>query len=102
MSYESKTATNQKNGQSAFEKNLMSDLIEEYEDNEKQKVHFDLKKIRRMHANMGYGIMAWDDEELQKRVDDLMNKGLIDGLHNGEYQISDNGIQWKDDNKPPI
>jgi hypothetical protein len=60
MSYESKTWT----GQSAFEKNLMSDLIKEYKENEKQKVRFDWKKIRRMHANRGYGIMAWDDEEL--------------------------------------
>jgi hypothetical protein len=50
--------TVEKGTQSAFEKNLMSDLIDEYKTNDKIKIPFDLKKIRRMHANKGYGITA--------------------------------------------
>jgi hypothetical protein len=94
--------TVEKGTQSAFEKNLMSDLIDEYKTNDKIKIPFDLKKIRRMHANKGYGITAWDDKMLQERVDDLGNKRLIDDLGNGEYQISDKGINWEENKKPPL
>jgi predicted transcriptional regulator len=55
-----------------------------------------------MHANKGYGITAWDDKMLQERVDDLGNKRLIDDLGNGEYQISDKGINWEENKKPPL
>jgi hypothetical protein len=100
MSDESKPGKN--NGQSAFEKNLMSDVVNEYLANNKMKVSFDLKKIRKMHADRGYGIRAWDEKELQDHVDALVKKGLIDDLHNGEYQISEKGIKWKDDGFSPF
>jgi hypothetical protein len=82
----------------------MSDLIDEYKTNDKMKISFDLKKIRRMHANKGcmHGITAWDDKMLQECVDDLGNKRLIDDLGNGEYQISDKSINWEEDKNPPL
>jgi predicted transcriptional regulator len=55
-----------------------------------------------MHANKGYGIAAWDENELQKRVDDLVDKGLIEKLPNVEYQISDKGLEWQDDGLAPV
>jgi predicted transcriptional regulator len=39
---------------------------------------------------------------LQERVDDLGNRRLIDDLGNGEYQISDKGINWEENKKPPL
>jgi hypothetical protein len=77
----------------SFEKNLMPKLIEEHKRAGNKKIPFDKEKIKRRREYGGFGIQAWDEIFLQKRIDTLVEKRLIEDLRDGKYQISDLGIQ---------
>jgi hypothetical protein len=81
------------NNDNSFEKNLMPKLIKEYKEAGNTKIHFDKEKIKRRREYGGFGIQAWDEMFLQKRIDALVEKRLIEDLHDGKYQISDLGIE---------
>jgi len=57
------------------------------------KVPLDLQKIRNLGRDGGFGTQAWDEIDLQDKVNELVTKGLIEDLTGGRYQISDLGIQ---------
>jgi hypothetical protein len=54
---------------------------------------FDLQKIRNLGRDGGFATQAWDEIDLQDKVNELVTKGLIEDLTGGRYQISDLGIQ---------
>ena len=58
-----------------------------------KKISFDKEKIKRRREYGGFGIQAWNEIFLQKRIDALVDKRLIEDLHDGKYQISDLGIE---------
>lgn len=76
-----------------FEKNIMSKLVKEYKENGNKNVPFDLQKIRNLGRDGGFATQAWDEIDLQDKVNELVTKGLIEDLTGGRYQISDLGIQ---------
>ena len=82
--------------QTMFEKNIMPKLIEEYKrTGNKNKVPFNLKKIRTKREEGGFGIFGWEGQDLQNQVDDLVSKKLIIETDYNLYHISDLGLEWK-------
>jgi hypothetical protein len=69
----------------------ISDIAKEVDISEK--ITFDMDKIRRPSERGGFGRMAWEDLDLQSNLDSLVRKGWIDEIGEGEYQISDAGIE---------
>ncbi len=78
-----------------FENNLMPKLIDYYKratENGRTKNEFDIEMVRKFLNEGGFGIKAWEDQELKDRLSYLVKKGLIEEVSNGRYRLTENGI----------
>ena len=81
-----------------FENNIMPKLQAEHKKAIEQgetNYEFSLEQIREFQKEGGYGIRAWDDDELKKRVSYLVEKRLIEEVSNGRYRITESGKSWR-------
>ena len=69
-----------------FEKNIMYKLVKEYKENGNKNVPFDLQKIRNLGRDGGFATQAWDEIDLQDKVNELVYPSLIDN-HFGDTPI---------------
>jgi hypothetical protein len=60
------------------------------------KVPFDLKRIREFTEEEGLSTRAWDGRDLQSVIDVFVRKRLVDDLGEGQYRISDLGLELKE------
>ena len=80
-----------------FESHIMPRLAKEYKDAGKKKVPFDLEKVRNLGRDKGkdkkeFDTQAWEQIDLQDKVNGLVTKGLLEQLEGRKYQISNLGI----------
>jgi hypothetical protein len=85
--------------QENFENNLMPKLLADYNDTkEKGETHyyFDEERVRKYRSEGGFWIRAWEDEELDKNLSYLVDKGFIKKVEDEKYYLTDDGKLWKE------